>query len=781
MFVKVRVSALRLREHADKLNYPLRIDEDQVKATIMTGKRDPITDGWIWWPRKNGWKEQGKDINTAIQDEKGQSDIPYFQYIYGDFQPEKDHIYQMYQPSNSMFRGVDRIKIIMSILESAVHNDGCGLNLNRLCVEKAVLAVYPLHDDDELLMLQSKWITAFAWPWNQPIERIKDYFGEKIALYFCWLGHYTTWLIGASVLGSITYVIVVLASLAHESDDVPYEASPTNPVPLFAFLMALWATFFLEYWKREEKRRAMMWGMVGFEDTEEDRPEYEGLDIRSPINGGPDTYFPASEKNKRVAASQSIIVLCAICVLGAVLAIFLLKAVLEAPPVDLIFAIPGSLMGGQPYPIGGIFASVVNAVQIQVMNNMYSRVAHFLNALENHRTETLYEDNLIAKTFVFQFVNSYTSLFYIAFVKDLTAPKYEAIFDKTGVSARSFMCKKSCMTELSGQLGTIFITRLIWGNITEVVLPAVRIKKAQAAARKVEHDDSEYDNPHLVDSMTKRQRSPAEEQFELDYYDQLLGTFSDYAELIMQFGYATLFVSAFPLAPLMAFVNNYVEIRVDGWKLCQNCRRPLPSGAEDIGTWQSILEIMSICAVVCNCALITYTGEFLEQRLHEDVPRLHLHRARARALLRQGALRGDRRRRPRRGRAADRAPGVPALEDHQQREGRGPRARRRRGRRARRAARDPRGGQGPLTRESAHARSRAPPAGGAESRSTLTPRPRSTPSPRALPRAARARPRHPNPARPRRARAERPRRAPPRVSAQRAAARRRPRGRARAS
>ena len=211
-----------------------------------------------------------------------------------------------------MFRGVDRIKIIMSILESAVHNDGCGLNLNRLCVEKAVLAVYPLHDDDELLMLQSKWITAFAWPWNQPIERIKDYFGEKIALYFCWLGHYTTWLIGASVLGSITYVVVVLASLAHESDDVPYEASPTNPVPLFAFLMALWATFFLEYWKREEKRRAMMWGMVGFEDTEEDRPEYEGLDIRSPINGGPDTYFPAAEKNKRVLASQTIIVLCAV-------------------------------------------------------------------------------------------------------------------------------------------------------------------------------------------------------------------------------------------------------------------------------------------------------------------------------------------------------------------------------------------------------------------------------------------------------------------------------------
>lgn len=37
---------------------------------------------------------------------------------------------------------------------------------------------------------------------------------------------------------------------------------------------------------------------------------------------------------------------------------------------------------------------------------------------ENHRTDTEYEDNLIAKTFMFQFVNSYASLVYIAFIKE---------------------------------------------------------------------------------------------------------------------------------------------------------------------------------------------------------------------------------------------------------------------------------------------------------------------------------------------------------------------------
>ena len=36
---------------------------------------------------------------------------------------------------------------------------------------------------------------------------------------------------------------------------------------------------------------------------------------------------------------------------------------------------------------------------------------------ENHRTQTQYDDALIIKLFAFQFTNSYSSLFYIAFFR----------------------------------------------------------------------------------------------------------------------------------------------------------------------------------------------------------------------------------------------------------------------------------------------------------------------------------------------------------------------------
>lgn len=48
---------------------------------------------------------------------------------------------------------------------------------------------------------------------------------------------------------------------------------------------------------------------------------------------------------------------------------------------------------------------------------VYRKVAKRLTDWENHRTESEYENALILKNFIFQFVNSYISLFYIAFLK----------------------------------------------------------------------------------------------------------------------------------------------------------------------------------------------------------------------------------------------------------------------------------------------------------------------------------------------------------------------------
>lgn len=67
---------------------------------------------------------------------------------------------------------------------------------------------------------------------------------------------------------------------------------------------------------------------------------------------------------------------------------------------------------------------------------------------------------------------------------------------------------------------------------------------------------------------------------------QYEGTFEDYLEMFIQFGYVTLFSSAFPLAAMCAFLNNLIEIRSDAFKLCCVFQRPFGHRAQSIGVWQ---------------------------------------------------------------------------------------------------------------------------------------------------------------------------------------------------
>jgi hypothetical protein len=64
-------------------------------------------------------------------------------------------------------------------------------------------------------------------------------------------------------------------------------------------------------------------------------------------------------------------------------------------------------------------------------------------------------------------------------------------------------------------------------------------------------------------------------------------------------------VVAFPLAPLFAFLNNIIEIRVDAFKVLTQLKRPLPKKAQDIGIWLPILNALSRVGVIVNVRKIT--------------------------------------------------------------------------------------------------------------------------------------------------------------------------------
>ena len=70
--------------------------------------------------------------------------------------------------------------------------------------------------------------------------------------------------------------------------------------------------------------------------------------------------------------------------------------------------------------------------------------------------------------------------------------------------------------------------------------------------------------------------------------------------VVIQFGFITLFVAAFPLGPFFALLNNMIEVRVDAYKFVVLYRRPLAQKVQDIGIWYPILESVVKLSVVVN-------------------------------------------------------------------------------------------------------------------------------------------------------------------------------------
>lgn len=87
--------------------------------------------------------------------------------------------------------------------------------------------------------------------------------------------------------------------------------------------------------------------------------------------------------------------------------------------------------------------------------------------------------------------------------------------------------------------------------------------------------------------------------------------------LVLQYGFVTLFVAAFPLAPLFALLNNIAEIRIDAFKMLAQTRRPLAERAQDIGAWFRVLRMLTYLAVVSNAFVIAYTSEFIPRMVYK--------------------------------------------------------------------------------------------------------------------------------------------------------------------
>ncbi|CAN7995445.1 unnamed protein product, partial [Ixodes hexagonus] len=356
-------------------------------------------------------------------------------------------------------RGALRNRVILST--ATIKQDCLRLNVIRLEVRRTLdistLNVGPcgtgainrrVEAPNERRLLYSEWARLAVCYKEQPINLIRRYFGVKTGLYFTWLGFYTSMLVLPAIVGIITTVYGFLllpanvpVSVRHfentqrakskrrneAHDNVPSECVRhvlsvqivylfENPATVaFSIFIALWATVFMELWKRRQAVLKWEWKLSDLDTLSNVvKPEYEArarVYRLNPVTLNYEPYVPLWERILRISCTASVVILMlslAFCAMFAIIAYRIIMMGLLLRDKHLRPLAPLTT---------AITASTLDLIVILVMNKMYARIALWLTYIEMPRTEEEYEDSYTIKMFLFNFFNTYSSLVYIAFFK----------------------------------------------------------------------------------------------------------------------------------------------------------------------------------------------------------------------------------------------------------------------------------------------------------------------------------------------------------------------------
>ncbi|XP_039765909.1 anoctamin-5-like isoform X2 [Pararge aegeria] len=559
----------------------------------------------------------------------------------------KDKEYLFDTSSECFWTPSIRSRIVQFILDrrkfSVDLSDEFAFGISRLIDNNAYSAAYPLHDGELKTpgsmrhLLYTEWASVSKCLKYQPLDYVKDYFGVKIGLYFAWLGFYTHMLIPASVVGLICVIYSAATVFSNKpSEDVcNYNSSIRmcpqcdyfceywdlratclqsritylfdNPTTVFfAIFMSFWAACFLELWKRYSAEMTHRWDLTGFDVYDEHpRPQYlarlahvkrKQLNV---VTGVEEPMVPFWRMRLPVTLmSFSVVALLVLLALATVLGVVLYR-------MSLLGAIilrrkDNKLLAYSPIMFTTATAACINLVFICIFNYIYQFLAEWLTEKELLRTQTEFDDSLTLKIYLLQFVNYYASIFYIAFFKGKFVGRpgnYVRLFGQ-----RQEECSPGgCLLELSIQLAIIMIGKQFINTIVEMMMPYLL----------------KWWNIIRTIGRKRRIKSPMQwvKDFKLVDFGNM-GLFPEYLEMVLQYGFVTIFVAAFPLAPLFALINNVLEMRLDAKKFLTCYRRPVPQRVNAIGVWYRILDSIGKLSIITNGFIIAFTSEFIPRLVY---------------------------------------------------------------------------------------------------------------------------------------------------------------------
>ncbi|KAJ5198669.1 uncharacterized protein N7498_007786 [Penicillium cinerascens] len=486
----------------------------------------------------------------------------------------------------------ERLRVVNQMITLPTEEGGAGITPKH-GEWKNVTNVFPLHDEETNKEWMREW-SKKTFLSNEELDQIRDKFGESVGFYFSFLQCYFRFLIFPAVFGFSCWFFLGGYSIVYTA------------------VNCLWCIIFVEYWKRQEVDLSCRWQTKGVSAVQTTRREFKPeKEVRDEGTGEMRGIFPATKRMQRQLLQIPFAFLAAIA-LGVIIATcfaieIFISELYNGPFKSYLIFIPTILVSALVPTISAVLMSIATK----------------LNDYENHETNDGYDVALTQKMFVINFITSYLPIFLTAFVYVPFASRIVPYLDVFRLTVRPFVSKEHCDSKkshfqidparLRNQVIYFTVTAQIVGFAMETIVPYLKQhafrkykeynrKRHGKPAQNGDKDSPErspimtYDDPIEEKDFLKRVRN----EVELSEYEVT----DDLREMCIQFGYLALFSPVWPLVPVSFFINNWIELRSDFFKICMEFQRPTPLRADTIGPWLDTLGFLSWVGSITSAALV---------------------------------------------------------------------------------------------------------------------------------------------------------------------------------
>ncbi len=466
-----------------------------------------------------------------------------------------------------IFRNIDKLRLINKALEQLFKNNTLiKYNILWMIVYKRNYISYDNKLSTQSLFDDSSKLFSKHHVYRL-VNTIRNYFGEYISFYFLWSTSFCNWMILPSLIGFLVFIVGTNQDeILHNYEIKTIKKLTLNTYDIFLIILCIfitiWAMLFLKVWRQNEQLFSYFWGMENYEKIE-------------PLNGNftPNkTYdFLFGEKIKIFSSvSSNFRRFVSYIVLGMMIIIRLVS-------VHYIYKIKNKEQYSQSLKWNIIFGCITG-LTLKLMSILYEFIARLFCEWENYEKLSQKQNALAFKLILFEFVNNYSTLFYIAFYK--TYSKQKCFYG-------------NCFQELELQLYLLLIINFSF-NLYEIFYPLIMY---QIRLSRINKYPLFHPKKHSI-----------ERQILSNEYDTLI---YDYNKRLITFGFVCLFSVAAPLTPIISLILSYLEIYFDVYKIFNLNRIPIIEGASGIDIYNTVLKMFYFIGMLTSVALILFSNPHL--------------------------------------------------------------------------------------------------------------------------------------------------------------------------